>query len=77
MLRAKKYAKSKMQQPETVEKSELETATEDKQRSGREEEGKSDKKTYQVCVRKQLSSCLILCSFFLTSLLGRIREFCF
>lgn len=54
MLRAKKYAKSKKQQPETVEKSEMETATEDKQGSGREEEGKSDKKTYQVCLRKQL-----------------------
>ncbi|KAF3431319.1 hypothetical protein FNV43_RR26050 [Rhamnella rubrinervis] len=48
VLRAKKYAKSKKQQPETVEKLETETAPDDKQSSSCEEEGKSDKKTYQA-----------------------------
>lgn len=63
VLRAKNYAKSKKQQPETVEKSETETAPDENQCSSCEEEGKSDKKKYKVRLRKQLSSCFILCSF--------------
>ncbi|KAH7515769.1 hypothetical protein FEM48_Zijuj10G0061300 [Ziziphus jujuba var. spinosa] len=49
VLRAKKYAKSKKQQQETVEKSET-TASSEKQLSSKceEEEGKSEKKTYQA-----------------------------
>lgn len=49
VLRAKKYAKSKKQQQETVEKSERK-ASEKQSSKCEEEEGKSEKKTYQVCL---------------------------
>lgn len=62
VLRAKKSAKMKKQQPETAEKSQTKP---EKPSLGCEEEGKPDKeKTYQVSISNPLSSkfywlCLI------------------